>query len=511
MRKKLLSSFIFIATFWYVALYFSWYVSLESVGVFFSDLFSFSGIPSIGAAIAPIEISFLYWVLPVFAIVVLSFLVGVVFAIVLTIIPKKIRAKKLQRKTDWRGIGISIGELPTPDWKVDLNNYSAVGIKNLINEKLQVAPGTVSEYKGSFKQVHEKILTDILFFIWQNKSSAFVGRGHGVDLYEHSISVLKEAWTPNCDPLIPIAAAAHDAGKVLAYKKHEDTNEWERLGFHDDYGMLFVAALDSFDALNEDEKLILKITIGYGHKENKRPILEKNIEERVQKIFAVINKADRLKTDQEKQKVIEKDGTPSIITNAFLKAVSEAPFQTPTTKRGSQSICFRKENIVYLLEPGFRDLFLNQLPEDLSAAFGDGFRRIGNMSPPTVALINHLKKLGWLVEEGNGMTSECGLWSVEIGRKVFNGVLAVKLPENITQSLPENSVYDVRFSCPLKVDHKKQNQPKDRIPNDQMTTLQKKARQLSALTGQSVESLLAKLVAEEAEIINEKNLSSNIK
>lgn len=504
-KKKLLSSFIFVVVFWWVFFYFYWYMNIQTVEDFFSQIFSTRSLPAIEEAIYPIKISFFYWVLPVLAIISASILFGFVAAIILTILPRKLRSAKLDRNVKWRGIGISIGDLPLPAWKVNLENYSAQKIKELIVEKNGGQDPSAIGYKGSFNSAHEKLLTDILYFIWKNKSSSFVGAGHGVDLYEHTLSVLKDAWQKDSDPLIPIVAAAHDAGKVLAYEKHPESDEWIRLGYHDDYGMLLVATFDSFDGLDEQDKLLAKIAIGYGHKEKEIPLLNKEESLRLEKIFSIVNKADRKTTAAEKKDVIEKQSTPELITNAFIKAIQESPFHTPRTKRGAQSICFKKDNIVYLLEPGFRDLFLAQLPEDLAAAFGDGFRRIGNMSPPTVALINHLKKLGWLVEDGNGMHSECGLWTVEIGKKLFNGVLAVNLPEDISSELPENSEYDVRFSCPLKVDLKKEVQPKDRIPREELSAMEKKAKQLSAIHGGDYEKILEQLKKSREEERVEKN------
>ncbi|MBE0468258.1 MAG: hypothetical protein IBX55_01950 [Methyloprofundus sp.] len=496
MRKKLLSSVTFIVAFWWVTFYFYWYLGIESVKDVFQEIFSFASMPSLREAWLPIEISFLYWVIPILGIVAAAIFFGIIISLAIAVIPKVISEEKLSRKVSWRGVGISLGDLPLPEWKIHLEKYMAEGIDKFIDEKGNTGKENEAK-KVTFSTKHKKLLTDILFYIWANKNSAYAGAGHGVDLYRHTISVLDQAWSPGCDPLIPIAAAAHDAGKVMTFKKNPDTNDWEAKGFHDDFGMLLVATMDSFEELDEDEKLILKIVIGYGHKEHKRPVLENNIEQRVQEIFSVINKSDREQTAREKKEVL-KSTTPQIITEAFLKALTNAPFQTQNTKRGAESICFRREDIVYLLEPGFRDLFLNKLPDDVAAAYGEGFRRIGNMSPPTVALINHLKNLGWLVEEGNGMTSECGLWSVEIGKKVFNGVLAVRLPENIIKSLPGDSVYEVRFSCPLKVGPKTVLKPKDRLSSEQMDSIQKKARQLHALTGKSMDSLV-ELLKKEAE------------
>ncbi|WFE68177.1 hypothetical protein P8S54_08100 [Thiomicrospira sp. R3] len=252
MRKKLLSSFIFIVVFWWVFFYFYWYINIQTVEDFFSQLFSTRTLPDINEAIYPIKVSFFYWVLPVLGIVVATMLFGFLAAVLFTVVPRKLHSAKLDRKVKWRGIGISIGDLPMPEWKVELENYSVQKIKTLIIEKNGGEDPSAKGYNGRFTSAHEKLISDILFFIWKNREVAFVGAGHGVNLYQHTLSVLQSSWTEDCDPLIPIVAAAHDAGKVVAYKKHPETDEWIRLGYHDDYGMLLVSSLDSFDQLKDE-------------------------------------------------------------------------------------------------------------------------------------------------------------------------------------------------------------------------------------------------------------------
>lgn len=406
------------------------------------------------------------------------------------------------KKDEWRGISVSMSTLPKPDWIPKLGKYNSDEFQQIINKKLEQYITEIN-----FQKSHSDLLSDILFYIKKFGKDSFVGAGHAVSLYEHTLSVLTEAWTPDCDPLIPIAAAAHDAGKILAWKKNPKSESWEKVGFHDDYGMLLISSLPSFLELSEDEQLVLKIVIGYAHKENQRPILKKNLDQRVEEILSVVNAADRKKTAQEKEEVLEKNKAPEVVTDAFLRALINSPFNTPKSKRGDNSICFKKGNVVYLLEPGFRDLFLNELHPDIAAAFGTGFRRIGNMSAPTVALINHLKKIGWLVETGNGMTSECGLWSINIGRKLFNGVLAVNLPPDIAKKLPDNSNYEVVFSCPLKIAAGEKLVPDDApivneilekeelvgLTEEELLKLEKKARQLSAITRQDFNKILIDL------------------
>lgn len=47
--------------------------------------------------------------------------------------------------------------------------------------------------------------------------------------------------------------------------------------------------------------------------------------------------------------------------------------------------------------------------------------------------------LVFVSKKGDGVTSECGLWSVEIGTKVFNGVIVVKLPISFPRKLTDET------------------------------------------------------------------------
>ena len=414
MKNKLLSSVIFITIFWWVVFYIYWIYSIKTLDGFFHDLFVLRDFPSVNDFIQSIVISFGYWIIPSILIV---FAIGLVVfgATVLgTIIPNIKQEKIINSKDSWRGIKISMGEVPRPTWGPEIPEYRSEKVDAYIDEKVASCREENPEY--DFTNPHKKIFTDILFFISQNKKTAFVGDGHGVDLWEHTINVVNNVWKGSPDPLLIIAAASHDAGKILAWKKHPFNEEWKRVGYHDDYGMLILSSLKSFEELKDIDKTILKIVVGYSHKENKIPILDEKTNDRVEDIFKILNKADRDATADEKSKVLEREETPEMITKAFVDAVKNAPFNTEKSRAGQSSICFRKEGVLYLLEPGFRDLFLDNLSPDVAAAYGNGYRRQGNMSKPTVALINHLKKIGWLVENASGMYSECGLWSVQAGK-----------------------------------------------------------------------------------------------
>lgn len=63
------------------------------------------------------------------------------------------------------------------------------------------------------------MLTEILYILWLKRNESYAGVGHDRNLYEHTLSVVKKSWVKGCDPLIPLAAAAHDIGKLITFKK----------------------------------------------------------------------------------------------------------------------------------------------------------------------------------------------------------------------------------------------------------------------------------------------------
>lgn len=503
MKKRLLGSIIFIFCFWWIVLYVTWLVSIGGFNDVYHQLFVENKLPDFMYVFELIKISFFDWGIPIFLIAILSsfFTVSSVFAFYIF---KNYKFYKKNVVTDsWSGININIGELPKPSWMPEKIIRSPI-VTEYVNSKLLVL-----NEEQKVTENHKELLLDVLSYIFQTKETSFVGYGHGNNLYEHTLNVLNVCWTKNCDPLIPITAAAHDAGKIISWKINSDTNNWQRVGMHDDYGALLISTFPSFQKLDEEEKYVLKIAIGFGHKEKKIPLMSEERFRRVDNIFAVVNKNDRIQTAIEKKKVLDKKESPEMITEAFVEAVKASPFNTPKTRRGQNAICFRKGEIIYLLEPGFRDLFLSMLPPDIAAAYGGGYRRVGNISPPTVALINHMKNIGWLVEEGNGMKSECGLWSVKVGNKIFNGVLALKLPMEIIEHLPDETGYEIRLNCPLKVSPGVPLNPADSIPKEKLTAIEKKAKQLSVITGQSYESILSKLKEQVLEEIKNESVKKN--
>lgn len=489
MKKKLLSSIVFVFFFWWVVFFLVWLYSIGGFSDVYQQLFVENKLPNIFYIFEAIRIAIYSWSTPIFLISISSSLITMIFVFSFYVW-KNYKFNKKEIITDsWRGVNINIGSLPRPDWMPN-KILQFDNVNEYVSSKI-----IQNNSDGLFSESHRNLIIEILSYIFQTKDTSFVGHGHGNNLYEHTLNVLDVCWTENVDPLIPIVAAAHDAGKIIAWKKHK--KNWVRVGYHDDYGVLLISSLTSFEQLSEDEKYCLKIAIGFGHKENKIPHLPEDIFKRVDSIFSVVNKNDRIQTAIEKKALLEKNESPEMITEAFIQAIKSSPFNTPKTRRGQNAVCFRKGEIVYLLEPGFRDLFLSFLPSDIAAAYGGGFRRVGNISPPTVALINHMKKIGWLVEDGNGMHSECGLWSVEVGKKIFNGVLALKLPEDILESLPDETGYEIRFNCPLKVGPGEAQNPADRIPKHKLSELEKKARYLTVVTGQPYESILEQMLEKE--------------
>lgn len=428
------------------------------------QLFSFEGLPSFKQSYEPIIVVFKVWVAPVAGIVLTAGIVSFIFSWLSVAAPKAYRKKSLNKETNVEGVKINMGVLPIPKWKVKVPKYRAEDINLFLQAKL----ATYGEKELKFEDRHKKLFLDILIYIWSKRNESFVGAGHQGDLYEHTLGALDKSWKGWKDPLVPIAVAGHDAGKIFAFNpkipnadRHNPAH-WDRVGYHDDYSMMFVTSLDSFQFLTTLEKETLRIALGYSHKQKFMPVLKPEVEARVKYLLKQFTVADKEQTAQEKSQLLLEKVTEQNLTDAFLTALKRSVFQNKNLARGQQSTCFKKDGIVYILEPGFRDLFLAQYPEDVAAAFGAGYRRVGNMSPATIYLVNFLKQKGWLLERANNMKSKCGLWVAKSGKMIFNGVIAVKLPEEVLDILPEDSTYEISLTCPLDM------QPQDRIEPDNL-------------------------------------------
>lgn len=461
-NQLLLRSWLIVTTLWFLILFIVWGCSIPDIQ---AAVDSMSWVKEKPEAIhllndfRAIGIVISYWTIPVLGACSLGLFCGLTMSWI-THKAVQLRQDSVNKMSDsWRSIHISKGYLPKPNW-------ASVPAKH-VNLSYQ---GDLNRQMRLLKPPYSILFNDILGYIAQHPD-AFVGEGHTEDLLEHSLNVLRTAMNPQplkeYDPLLPIAAIAHDIGKTISWTRNKN-GAWTRApgkkGNHDTQGGLLVAGMPSFSDISHDEQKVLLACLKYAHKKSKTPILEPSLAPRLRELQMALTSADQYATRSEKSariESIEQDGSDEqIFIEAFYASLSSLTFQTPTTQRGARASGWRQGNKVYLLEHGMRDAVAQNLPLDIAAAYGKSKRTRGSFSGITLKLFQVLEENGILVKEtSRAVLDEHGkvvsekivkcasnqlpLWTVRCGKLDFNGVFIVDIPKTQLYRLPDDAPFDV--------------------------------------------------------------------
>lgn len=384
-----------------------------------------------------------HWTMLGFGVLSLSLLVGVLLSIVIHAARAKSEERVIRPGTGWRGITLSIGDLPLPVWKVTPPKLKGKGFSF---RELTGDDRFSEQFQKMFDDLpaaHRNVLADVLLLLKDNKSAP-VGKGHAPDtengeylLLEHTLRVMEMGWKDNTDPLLPLALAAHDLGKIRIWDAKGFPlagHVWSDKGYHDERGAMMIGALDSMDLMPDADKQILPIVVRYSHKPWALPLFPSDeLNDRAHKLLEEVRNADHGTTKQEKTEIIEK--TPEeIYIDAFIETLKSIRWNAPSTPRKTKNQGWRKGNLVCLLEPDFREIYVQHLPEDLAAALGNGYRAPGKPAQATRHLMDLLKSKGWLLTVYRGVDAhESGLWYMDSGMKRggFQGVIALDLPDEM--------------------------------------------------------------------------------
>jgi len=348
------------------------------------------------------------------------------------------------RSQKFRGVGISLSNIPR--------------IKEPKRKKFRFKLP-----KGIDKK-HKPLLLDILNYLASNPGS-FVGEGHKGTLLEHTLGVIEKALNhPNPDPLLLLAAAAHDIGKTTSHVKVGKS--WQRKSFHDKESARILVSFDSWWKLDETERTILAYAIRYEHSKTKLPYqipgLIADEVARTRKLLDQLHSIDRETTKEEKEEILKEIDVGEAVIGAFLKALPEMPFQMRGMKRGVAACGWRHGDYLYLIEHRVRDQSMLKMDAGQAAALGGKYREKGQISAYSVALFEALDERGWLVKKHDtqykadseivemSVPVSFPLWKISAGTATFNAIYIVKLPEDMRHYYPAETQYTIVVNEPLK-------------------------------------------------------------
>lgn len=357
-------------------------------------------------------------------------------------------AKSVTATEKWNGVSITLGELPKPITppRVEIElNYTA----EIKKELDRLNPEQLALFQA--------ILATIAF-----KPEHYAGAGHGVGLLEHTLNVIdKLAELKPSSPLAYIVAAAHDLGKLWAWRK-DDEGDWIRIRKHDKEGARILGMLPEMLALTEFDRVAITFAVKYDHSPAMMPSYYsgRNAEavELAKQLIKEVAPADQQSTKEEKEQVIKEADVDDLVFKAFITGLSRIVWQ-PGTQVFSGMPPDRKPGVfkigptVHIMEHRIRKAILEQLPADLAAALGEAEQRnAGKTAKLTTELLRILDAKGWLVREMGGFTLPVNraLWDLFSGDK---GVLKAMIVVNIhpdysyLKNNPESG-YPIKLDCP---------------------------------------------------------------
>lgn len=376
------------------------------------------------------------WIIPTLVIISTTAAIGYVLSWVFALWLKRKRELSEKGKGQWRGVDVTMGFIPEPD-KLKKATIE-LKISKAMSNKIDALP------EGGKALLHEILGTLAAY------PEAFAGAGHGVGLLRHTLNVMQRSVKiEEQDPLLILAAATHDLGKITAFKKIGD--DFVAIKNHDKESARLVALFDSWWKMDESEREVLRLAVKYSHAPSAVPKLPGVHPVRVVELIRQLKSCDGMATSAEKKKVLEKKNLEDLVVDAFLQKLPQIPFQVKGIPIGVKAAGWVRNGVIYLLEHRIREAVLEALDDDVYAAFGGGHRQGRHVTEVTQYLILGLDKRGWLVRGAKNkvIPSYEALWHITAGSHSFSGVLILKTPADVLALTPDKeTLYDMYINCP---------------------------------------------------------------
>lgn len=459
MRPKLLKSFIVVVLFWLLASTIWWSFQQPSVNLealaHLKAMFPF--LPFTVPAEASIMTSllvqlkvFAYWSAPVGVLVLLSASLGYGIMWVKAHRKHDERATREVGQGEFRGITLSVGELPKPRPlpcdDIDLGAGEDEALSRLTSKEL-------------------RLLSDIIGTI-SAQPEAYAGEGISVPLLEHTLNIATKALASSRNPgLTTLVAAAHEMGKLTAFKK-SSKGEWvlakgtDKDGSQDKEAARILGMIDSWFALPAQERNAVMMAVKFHSTPRFLPEIDSDPSTYTlaRELLTRAEDSKSVAVVEEKQKTLDStrqttgQDLPDVIFNAFLQALPSLSFQNRGLPKGVAAVAWKTGVRVFLLEIRLRETVMNKLPPDVRGALVPNPKERSRLQPFTVELLKALETRGWLVRKINDVKLETkdAVWNVKAGKLDFKGVIVVDVPEEFIAQLPaDDSMYDIAVTGPL--------------------------------------------------------------
>lgn len=447
MRSKLLRSFLYVFGFWWVMATLWWSVSDPEVNLAslqrvhallpFLPLNVPEGAVSVLDAWSMQKQVLLYWSIPVLLLSSVSGALGAAAIWGMTYRRHKERLGRESPAGKFRGVSITLGQLPIP--------------KGMKREVLEIGAAD-ADALSIMTEAEKRVLFDIIGIIAAHPE-AYAGEGMGVSLMEHTLRVVEEALSSKNRPsLSALVAAAHETGKIVAYKKN-DAGEWQKVKNQDREAARALATLDSWWAMPPEHRHAILYAVKYKSTPNLLPELEES--PHIYKLakdllYRAAETTEKVATVA-KARVLEKHELPTVALKGFLDALPTLPFQDGLPK-GVKGVGWKVGTRVYLLEIKLRETIMAKLDPDIRGALEGAYKDRTKLATFTQELLKALDSKGWLIKEINKTKLEAkeALWTIKAGKFDYKGVIIIEIPQEYREVLPsKDSMYEITVQGPL--------------------------------------------------------------
>ena len=460
MRSRLLSSFLYVLIFWWLAAAFYWSVSDPRVN--YESLQRVAALFPWVSAHLPAHVNVLKawgiqkqvladWSFPLICATLVIAALGAATTWLVARRRHVEREARIGNEGEYRGISLTLGPLPPPQ----IPDHHTVRLR-ATDSSLQ-----------KLSEEERLLLGEVLGLLAANKD-AFAGEGQEPgslmsQTLKASYRALKQPEHPG---LAAIAAAARSLGKITAWQQDQETGSWQRVRPEARESARLLAGLPSWWEMDRTKRLAVLFAVKYyGHSEDIPEIPgDSGVQALTRALLLPLQEAatpnaqapqstPSAAVEPEPAVVYEKLDPDTEVLRVFDREISVLPFQTYGLPRNIPAAGWKKGRRAYLLEYRLTESLYPKLSADAQAQFAPSQEKV-RIQPFTAQLLKVFASRGWLVtQHGNDKVKpEDALWVITAGKHDFSRVIVLDLPEDLLTKLPsKDSMYDVVIKRPLFV------------------------------------------------------------
>lgn len=447
MRSKLLKSFIYVFGFWWTLFAIWWGLTDPQINhealIRVHKLLPFMPVELPEGSVNVLHAwgiqkqVLMYWSVPLIVATALMAAGGAGAMWYFTWTEHKARIAREAPRGKFRGASMTMGPLPMP--------------KATPREALDLGAAD-SEAFACMSEGEKALLVDIIGIISAHPN-AYSGSGIGVSLLEHTVRVVEEALSGKNRPgLSAIVAAAHETGKITAFRKESD-GEWLRIKNPDREAARHLATLDTWWNLPNDTRLAILFAVKYKSAPALLPEIDENphIHKLAKDLLYRAAESTGKVAAVAKERVLAKQELPAVALKGFLDALPTLPFQDGLPK-GVKAVGWKVGTRIFLLEMHLRTTVMAKLDPDIRGALEGAYAGRDSLAKFTQELLKAFDSKGWLVKEHlkTKLEAKDALWIVQAGKFEFKGVIILDLPKDYLEVLPsKDSLYELSIKGPL--------------------------------------------------------------